>query len=132
MTDKPLHVQVAEALGWTDCQLQTEFSAMEWARHGHWIGRGINPGDKIDTPQPIPHYDSDWSATGPLIEKYPITLGRFAKWFQNGQWFAILPGESEHPHDFDNAAARAEAHGPTPLIAVCNLILALHKAGKLP
>jgi len=64
MTEKPLHVQVAEALGWTGCNQ----SGFDW-----W-------GDSQDTPSSprgyakIPSYDTDWSATGPLIEKYGIAF----------------------------------------------------------
>jgi hypothetical protein len=73
VTDKPLHVQVAEALGWTDCHQKPHDE--EW-----WGYVNYSQGYRS-----IPRYDLDWSATGPLI---------------------------------------------TPL-AVCNLILALAKAGKL-
>jgi hypothetical protein len=107
LSDKPLHVRVAEALGWTP----------SGSINGVWWG---NPHDE-NAPghYAIPRYDTDWSATGPLIERYGITLdhqdddGTLPDY-----WRAKRPGfTAETGH---------------PLIAVCYLILALHEAGKLP
>ena len=61
-----------------------------------------------------PHYDTDWSATGPLIERYRVSLTSTPD-----EWWAVRSGFNGQD-------------GPTPLIAACNLILTLHKAGKLP
>jgi hypothetical protein len=96
-TDKPLHVRVAEALG-----------SMVRLQEGWW--------ERLDGAiwtAAIPRYDTDWSATGHLIEKYGIDLERGGA----GQWRAYGPG--------------SEAEGDTPLLAVCNLLLALKAAGKL-
>lgn len=98
-TDRPLHVQVAEALGWT-----------------------ITVGGLGNTPDgryavEIPDYDTDWSATGPLIEQLGINLERQGK----KTWQAWV-----YPLKI--------AQGETPRIAVCNLIVALAAAtptGKL-
>jgi len=103
MTEKPLHVRVAEALGWTDLStnglLTYPWYGIPWP---NTIRRSV------------PYYDSDWSATGPLIEKYGICVspdGRSSTWGASGDgsW----------------------KQGEKPLIAICNLILALAAAGKL-
>ena len=96
---KPLHVQVAEALG--GC---VEYHAEEWWWHSKPITK---PWPKV----PIPQFDTDWSATGPLIERYRIDL-------ENG------PGWSAY-------ACGITKDADTPLLAVCHLIIALGKAGKL-
>lgn len=94
---KPLHVQVAEALG---------TMSVPWAEAQEI---GYDPD----------YYDTDWEATGPLIEKYGFWLRRLdgvvVKWdaFRND----------------DLPTPRGE--GDTALEAVCRLILALHKAGEL-
>ena len=90
MSEKPLHVMVAEALGTVNSQ-----EVPPW----HFI---------------TPRYDTDWSATGPLIEKYGISLKR-----EPGGWDARV--------DYSLASDQ----NPTALVAVCHLILALHAAGKL-
>lgn len=122
MTERPLHVLVAEALGW---------HAIRWqGGRGHI---GLRPGadfsvyDKAHGIEPlsalsdVPRYDIDWSATGPLLERYRIGVEPEgpAMWYAE-QWHA---GPMEVYED---------QVGPTPLVAVCNLILALHAAGKLP
>jgi hypothetical protein len=73
-------------------------------------------------------YDTDWSATGPLIERMGIEVapdddarspsGDVGKSWYSFQW-------SQEDSEYLNAK------GPTPLIAVCNLILSLAAAGKL-
>jgi len=134
--DKPLHIQVAEALGWTNVG---EVPVPPFVTEPHWLG---DPPSWVKSTaisaidhetgtvtltrgtQTVPRYDTDWSATGPLIEKYNLGVGRVAV---DGQyprftpWRAAvcLPGivfSIEHAQ---------------PLVAVCNLILALHTSGKL-
>ena len=108
MTVKPLHVAVAAALGWE--YVPQRENTLEG---GLWIApnrdRGENP----------PRYDTDWAATGPLIERFGLTVA---------------------PHDlqpwvaFDGPginAAGFTTYARTPLLAVCHLILALKEAGKL-
>ena len=120
MADKPLHVQVAEALGWT----------YVGESEGFWEGEpppGTSLYDRIprrlDQHIGIPAYDTDWAATGPLIEQYGIDLLNCS-----GEWAADWygpTGSSECPD------IRGEGGFSTPLIAVCHLILALKEAGKL-
>ena len=110
----PLHVAVAEALGWTGANI----SGTDW-----WADRpGVfAPGHAYF---PIPHYDTDWSAAGPLIEKFDLAVE------------PTYPGlrDEEPPWSAWSEVAGYEtwARGSTPLIAVCNLILLLAAEGKLP
>jgi hypothetical protein len=128
--DKPLHVRVAEALGckpyratpgpdsWR-CGCQQSPTALNFKPHG-W-------GDT----EYIARYDTDWSATGPLVEKYGIEV--VTMWpgdaGQDGFcWSAQTGADARSP---DPKASARYADGSTPLIAVCNLILKLAEAGKL-
>jgi hypothetical protein len=71
----------------------------------------------------VARYDTDWAVTGPLIERYGLTViagkdgGPHAcqEGHGQGKWFHLEPYED----------------GPAPLVAVCRLILALKAAGKL-
>lgn len=126
LEDKPLYIQVAEALGWT--YIEPEMSQAEWGWQApEWwlLLRDKNEG----LPEPMrgnpPYFDTDWSAIGPLIEKLPLTIGKYREEFFGGLWYAISPGLIGEP------VAQMERTGPTPLIAVCNLILTLAEAGKL-
>ena len=117
MSDKALHIQVAEALGWTHIGLPSpEATAYESGLH---IGDPPWPGDAAET---IPRYDADWSVTGPLIEEYQLAIGP-QRVLKDGKrsWQALAWGVKHG----------ASMSGPTPLVAVCRLILALKKAGKL-
>lgn len=117
--EKPLHVRVAEALG---CQLRTD--GHNW---GCYCDEGFLHSGASMSPPYINHYDTDWSATGPLIEKYEIAIGRWAQ-RDRGYWAAHWQpawADCGIPYEASNAEA------PTPLVAVCNLLLALHAAGKL-
>lgn len=118
MTDeKPLHVRVAEALGWT--QIVPGGIMLPGCRMGYPPEQQI-----IGEKEQVPWFERDWSATGPLIEKYSIDIAR--------TWKAIeedIPGDHWIARIRDTK--RGFADGPTPLVAVCNLILKLHEAGKL-
>lgn len=111
--EKPLHVQIAEALGWSHVRCRAALMRVAFPREEWWYG---NPPNKASegVVSAIPRYDTDWSATGPLIEKYRFDLS-----FQDPHWRA-----SQMYSPF-------EAYGEPTLIAVCNLILALAKEGKL-
>jgi hypothetical protein len=116
--ERPIHVRVAEALGWIDCH-EVAYGAKAGAFV--WWGQKTR-----GFPEGIPRYDTSWEATGPLVEKYEITLG-----FIKG-WFAHCEGDSGRL--YLNQEDREEptiANGETPLLAVCALILALAEAGKL-
>jgi hypothetical protein len=121
VSEKPLHVRVAEALGWTDLREEAYVISEKTYTAGEWRGRrGIGTGMHWGRP---PRYDTDWSATGSLIERYHIDL-----WWENtsgdGQWTATTNFR-------DGGDLIVMGTGPSPLIAVCNLILALKEAGKL-
>ena len=116
--EKPLHVQVAEALGWTEIEpCGNVFCGRD--PEGIWQEKHNY----------LPNYDTDWSATGPLIERYKINIfgysdGGYEATSQRIDTFVCKEcgAVREHP---------PSAEGSTPLIAVCHLLLALHKAGKL-
>jgi hypothetical protein len=74
------------------------------------------------------HYDTDWEATGPLIEKYHVNVVHVDRVVEidgttEGAWWSAM--WDERPPLF------LEASGTTPLIAICQLILQLKEAGKL-
>lgn len=75
--ERPLHVCVAEALGWTKLAISgyVQFVGGTMVSDGReWRGRDAI---RVDDPwhdSPVPRYDTDWSATGPLIEKYDINV----------------------------------------------------------
>jgi hypothetical protein len=130
LTDKPLHVRVAEALG---CKPQTEGTwridpdVKSWACPGG-VGCYLMAG------QPIGHhllrYDTNWRATGPLIERLSVMLAPGAT--DDGQWMAVTGFGGHHgPGWVDSVIGDEKGYGPTPLVAVCHLILALHAEGKL-
>jgi hypothetical protein len=126
VTERPLCIQVAEALGCTlgsmsDIDGPVYYCKCPGGVHEARIGINKLPGKHW-----IKRYDLDWSATGPLIEKYEWDL-RATPWRDGTkEWEATawLPSRPE-PKDI------VHADGPTPLIAVCELIVKLHKAGKL-
>lgn len=149
MSEKPLHVQVAEALGMICHNAGPAHPAAgggDW-----WIAEPMRTIAAGETWSPtIPRYDTDWSATGPLIERYHIRLCnglRFgdAAMYGEGEpkgpkvWWAETSFDGwgdpypwtildERERDATIEALQADS----PLRAVCNLILALHAAGKLP
>lgn len=119
LVEKPLHVRVAEALGWTS--LHNVGNCMIPGEPDDYRGRSpgnvfVGPGGEC----PVPRYDTWWSATGPLIERLGISLNNYA--------LAPSRGTTAHRRIDDRIY---DASGPTSLIAVCNLILALKEAGKL-
>lgn len=105
--EKPLHVQVAEALGWIGV---AQVGSAEWAG---FLG---------EIPGRVSRYDTDWSVTGPLIEKYGISL--------QPEYFMTDPPKLTGYRAIQ-ALTGTVGYGVTALEAVCNLILALAAAGKL-
>lgn len=118
--EKPLHVRVAEVLGWDRCELGWVFAEQRWCgshpdgKNG-WDGHGR---------MQIPRYDTDWAAAGPLVERYAIDVFRG---LTSKRWSAAVWTESADLVE----PQREYMDGDTPLIAVCNLLLALHAAGRL-
>lgn len=118
---KPLHVQVAEALGWRDCRPahedETDFDFAWWGHHDG--DRGYE--------ERVPHFDIDWAATGPLIGRFKRAGWNVGIQCENGgdwlAWFSDIGQEKPH--------VDLRGRGATPLLAACNLILALKAAGKL-
>lgn len=122
--EKPLHVRVAEALGWRECAPQTWLISGEtYVNDRNWVG--WPPSGRWVSRPSVYRYDTDWSATGPLIERFGIMV------------------EPDHPDDLGRSGFKGwyalrehdtpilDATGATPLEAVCRLILALAEAGKL-
>ncbi len=126
--EKPLYVQVAEAIGWRDIKYVGGLLAV-WASHHD----GIEPGnlviDSSAERKKLPRYDLEWGATGPLIAVYGIGLNYFVC-DENCcppdgvRWTAVY-GSLGLEHADKTVEAR------DPLIAVCRLIIALHAEGKL-
>jgi hypothetical protein len=125
MSGKPLHVQVAEALGWENCHERKGgiLLPLPLLPGKGWSGwpPGVLPivGSGYRT-APVYCYDTDWAATGPLIEKYKMGV-----WPADEDWLADT-FTAKHP-TIDGGTTR----GRSPLEAVCKLILELSKAGKL-
>lgn len=117
MTDKPLHVRVAEALGWRDLTLWLPSKDL-------WTGR-----HPLGMEAEVPHYDTSWEATGPLIEKYGIALVREEMFGKT--WWEAYAG-LHLGCDGAEWSMRADGECDTALQAVCNLILSLAEAGRLP
>lgn len=130
--EKPLNVQVAEALG---CTLEERRRPGKYPTimgeiygwgcgcpHNEHYGRECGPDGEELTWEIAPYGEDSpygWACTGPLITRYGIGIAQ-----QDGRWWA--------GKEWMGAAGyKDSAPGPTVLIAVCNLILALHKAGKL-
>ena len=117
--EKPLHVRVAEALGWRNSSEEAP---------GIWAGFPPNANaDLSDSSLRVPRYDTDWSATGPLIERYRFRLNPPSQPDGEEPW-CLWDAEQEDTHAEDPSAI---VNGDTPLLVVCNLILALSAAGKL-
>jgi len=102
-----LHVSVAEALGW----VRTRPDALEV---GSW--RGVEP--TLGQVETIPRYDTDWSATGPLMRRL---------------WIGVSPTHHPSPDEWEayHSPSGATTTADDPLVAVCNLILVLSAAGKI-
>jgi hypothetical protein len=124
---EPLHVQVARALG-----CKPEHVHHRGAARAFWrctCPKKLHDQEGVDGAPgeggELIYYDADWSATGPLIEKYGICLGLSVKLMdppvRGSMWCAGLW----------NSPVREVGCGETPLIAVCRLLLELKQAGKL-
>lgn len=130
MTERPLHIRVALALGRCVDHQWEDLRPEKWAAQCQKCGRleGMGPGQNaVILLDEIPRYDTDWAFGGPLIERFSFSVTRTAKAvtppLPGDNWVAIGPvwGPSH-----------AMADGRTPLEAVCLLILKLHERGALP
>lgn len=120
VTERPLHEQVALALGRCIDHTFEDLRPEEWAARCRKCGltEGMGPGQKaVLTMDEAPHYDTDWRVTGPLIERYGLTIGQGT---ESHVWVAR-----------DEPQRTEKGEGPDPLIAVCLLLLALKAADKL-
>lgn len=139
---KPLHVRVAEALGckaldddfWGDREWTCACDLDEMAEPPHGIGSGEH-GPSQDAI--LKRYDTDWSATGPLIERLGITVLKDYS-HPGSAWRALYRACDDMQFGSDvvlsglhDPLRTADVEGQSPLMAVCNLILALKEAGKL-
>lgn len=102
-SEKPLHVLVAEALGWSNLHERTE---------GHWWGKDPYGGMSLA----VPIYERSWCSVGPILERIKVSLD--------------APNMPEQP--WSAYAATCHADGNTPCEAVARLIVTLSKEGKLP
>lgn len=128
MTDeRPLHVRVAEALMGCDMKRDSlvtfDGTVVPW--EGDWYCQGCAMSDGAR--HSALRYDTDWSATGPLIERYGIALyppdPGLPAWTARSISRTVPPLAEVFSQPF--------GQGETPLIAVANLLLALHAAGRL-
>jgi len=127
MMEKPIHVRVAEALGWTNL---TETPPPLPGMDPHWLGdppewyarshtqyvADIDYAKRTLTIRTgsIPRYDTDWSATGPLLERFNISIVPAP----HGGYVALeLRGRSPH---IEVPFHRSE---PTMLQAACALLI---------
>jgi hypothetical protein len=124
-SEKPLHIQVAEALGWTKPYNVNGFNKHTWAATPPkgWVCWYEPAYHGPDGSFVVPDYTLDWDATGPLIEKYEIEIGK--EWQEKPLWTACI--NSENGLTFEDGVG----YGTSPLLAVCELILQLRAAGKL-
>lgn len=135
--DRPIHVRVAEVLGWTDLAEKEIKLPEDPAPRRTWFGKpgAIRPrwfsGLEIDARCAVDQYDEDWSATGPLIEYFRIRLTA-----NDQAWFATTYDSEGDPFCWhlgpSNGFAPCDDAAPTPLLAVCRLILALAADEELP
>jgi hypothetical protein len=134
---KPLRVRVAEALGDDLGPCPAHFVCADEDEPSQWrcdcgaTGSYGHPGPQCFAhDRPALRYDTDWSATGPLVEKHGIGVFMPDEYNRtDGEWIAVYGGV--HGWDDGSVCADIDAFGPTPLIAVCNLLLALKEKGKI-
>lgn len=131
MDEKPLHVRVAEALGWERVTIPVAGieRCLEGGTHAWRVPGGHIVGCETCDQVP-PRYDTSWLDTGPLIEKYGISI--------SGVYYDALADLVDVDHRgwlagklFPNETFIRQRAGYTPCEAICNLILALAEAGKL-
>jgi hypothetical protein len=119
VSQRPLHVQVAEAIGCKPVPPKPgwETEAELWRCNCH---NGPHEDMGAEQPGALKRYDRNWSATGPLIEKYGIGV----EVLDDNSWMVWC--------EMDDISMDIHGDvGNSVLVAICRLILALGKAGKL-
>lgn len=101
-TVRPLHVLVAEALGWTDLYESTSLTGLI-----RWVGVEPHGGLRLE----VPRYDTSWCSSGVLVERFGMSLAK------GDDWGAYKDG--------------SVGQGRTPCEAIARLIVELHREGKL-
>lgn len=119
--EKPLHVRVAEVLTGGTAKPYPQFK-------DGWCIEFPEDAEGWRSMRTAPRYDTDWAATGPLIERFQINLTSIV----GGTWEAEGCPCPEVLSGHGCVHGWMDEGGPTPLIAACRLLLALHAAGKLP
>lgn len=111
-TDRPLHVAVARALGWTDLHSEEVHWPDLHLKEKTWWG--VEPGGlKLK----VPRYDSSWCSAGPLSERLKIGV-----MWDHGQWIATVLTEEGHDQ---------YAGGERPTEAISRLVVHLFEKGLL-
>lgn len=160
MTDKPLHVRVAEALG---CIVRELAPVPGWCeineRDEQWVCRCPGSPHAANCCTAVVRYDKDWAATGPLIHRFKLRIlpmepddggvrkeGGDWRWqvtpFYSGFELSKVDGFGRYGDgyriDYLGHFADRDEHGAiifldaaTELIGVCHLIIAMGKAGWL-
>lgn len=128
---KPLHVQVAEALGWINVRVLGCLPMNPPV----FCAKGKPPGNVLVGPLgdvDVPHYDTDWSATGPLVHARGIALLKLApeegeEWvayiWDSVEEYTTVDENEDHLYLTIDGTTAIAALGDTPLLAACNLIV---------
>lgn len=134
MSEAPLYVQVARALGCDPVWNRD----LDWCCHCKQDRHGNRPHFKVGDATCLRRYDTSWEATGPIIEKLRIQLESDSNTDGTVEWSAMTEMEhlpTSNPADAPYGGRWQNAHvaeGATPLVAVCLLILELKAAKRLP
>lgn len=125
-SEKPLHVRVAEALGCKPVQATDPEARRRHEESGMWGAcwcanggddKGPHSASGVPTTE-LARYDTDWAATGPLIERYYINLESLG---EHGWEASNYPG----------GLSILRVTDTTPLLAACKLILYMKADGTL-
>lgn len=121
---KPLHFMVAEALGWTkvirmddgwECGIPP--GGVNYRLLGRDLGKHVA----------VPQYDTDWAATGPLVERFEISIMR-EKWKNDWGWTVQM---LVHNNPKIRSRTYSTLPGETLLQGICKIIVNAHEAGQL-
>ena len=105
--ETPLHVQVAEALGWSNLHERTE---------GHWWGKDPYGGMSLA----VPIYDRSWCSIGVLCDRFVSSLS------------VILAAPDSGREDIWEATSHLNevSQGKTACEAIARLVVRLHDKGN--